>query len=384
MKKLFISYIRKYQSDIKILAQQLKFRGIKLWRDVDDLLKGYGNESQIVRAIRKECFGFLLYITPDLSESDFVRLVEIPTAFKKLTQDDTFMFIPVFKNISPLAARKKFNTKFGFNIGGFDGFPIKGRADLTNIPTIILRDIIRFYWPKKKQKINVALHSKQYTCNIDSDLDMDFSLFHRNGDLHKRWKLILNAITEVKNAISSNSHCRHIVVKGKFHLSLGLCFGYIFRSVTGFDLKTEQNGQIWSSKHIRRNIRKTELIRQNSHEGNLKSRNLIIEIGISQNISNDVNKYISSKRLKFRRRLIFTKRDMVIANSRIAGKIISQIADQIKENCRNCRIKKTHLFMSVPLSFAVLLGPQLNACGQIQCYEYDNTSSNYIPCFLIG
>jgi hypothetical protein len=42
-----------------------------------------------------------------------------------------------------------------------------------------------------------------------------------------------------------------------------------------------------------------------------------------------------------------------------------------------------HLFVAAPFAFAVMVGRKLNACGRVQCYDFDKAGGGYVPAGLL-
>jgi len=84
MNAYFLSYSRRNADEVTGLAQQLKARGLRLWRDVDNLPVGQITEAAVCHAIEVESTGFICYLTPDsMLDSDFIESVELPVAVQR-------------------------------------------------------------------------------------------------------------------------------------------------------------------------------------------------------------------------------------------------------------------------------------------------------------
>src|SRR5713101_473733 len=66
----FVSYRRKDADEVRGLEAELRLRGIRTWRDVNDLHLGGATEKDILHGIATESDAFILYATPRLYERD--------------------------------------------------------------------------------------------------------------------------------------------------------------------------------------------------------------------------------------------------------------------------------------------------------------------------
>src|SRR5205085_3904711 len=95
-----LSYAREDMEEVKYFQLQLKVRGVRAWRDVTDLPLGGATEGEIVHAIETVADAFVVYVTPNSLDSDFVWDIEIPVALKRQRNDPLFNIVPVLKDVS--------------------------------------------------------------------------------------------------------------------------------------------------------------------------------------------------------------------------------------------------------------------------------------------
>src|SRR5438046_7734224 len=96
----FLSYKRKDAEQVKSLQLHLKGRGVRAWRDITDIILGGFTEHEIVRAIKEECDAFVIYITPECLQSDFIWDIEVPAALQRWEQDQAFNIIPILQGVT--------------------------------------------------------------------------------------------------------------------------------------------------------------------------------------------------------------------------------------------------------------------------------------------
>ena len=77
-KKLFLAHYSGDANEVDYLATELRLHGILPWVDKDGGFSvGDELESEARRAIRKDCFGLLLYGTDSVFERPFIRTASI-------------------------------------------------------------------------------------------------------------------------------------------------------------------------------------------------------------------------------------------------------------------------------------------------------------------
>ena len=169
------------------------------------------------------------------------------------------------------------------------------------------------------------------------------------------------------------------------HLSLGLLLGFVFRERTGFRLDIEQatRGQetrIWSTSEDPLDHE----LSMNEYPAQLNSRNLLVKINLVAADDASIAAYVGKSGLAYRVLLDVTPPAYphFIASGQ-AVRIARDLTNRIKEIHARYATDSVHLFLAVPLGLAILISYNLNACGSIQCYEFDNASREYHPSCLL-
>jgi hypothetical protein len=89
---VLFSYAREDRDAVKDLQLRLKARGVRSWRDEDDILPGSLFEWEIVHAIEQEVDAMALYVTAESLKSDFIWKKEIPAALRRQQRDPQFSY----------------------------------------------------------------------------------------------------------------------------------------------------------------------------------------------------------------------------------------------------------------------------------------------------
>jgi hypothetical protein len=401
MCNVFLSYSHRNSDEVSTFAAQLRARGIRIWRDVDDLPAGRLTENEIRRAISAECWGLTVYLTPESMTADFVMSVELPAAINRQQIDPGFPIVPVFRSMTPDEARAGSMAELGVDLTAYNGHIIGSdvgdTADLQHHLRLSANKVLRAYLsrafdpmqPEHDRKPRLDLHTWPSRRNDPPpDLDLDWSRFFSNESLpsYDVWQsLLLPALSDVKDALAEITGPRTLCARAKARLSAALALGFIFRQPSGFNIEIEQDGETWSTAASRS---QASALRVTEADGDIRCAALAVQMCISSDVSPAVNRYVQARGRDFRARLRFEPQGgpgrSSVPDGQYAIDMAAQAGKRIRQACNDYRAEEIHLFASMPLGLAVLLGHQLNACGAIQCYEFENLSSSYHPSCLLG
>jgi len=401
MRDVFLSYSHPNSDEVSGFAAQLRARGIRVWRDVDTLPAGGLSENEIRNAISSECWGLTAYLTPESMTSDFVMSVELPVAINKQQSDPGFLIIPIFRAMTLDQARKASVEKLGVDLTVYNGHIIGGdvveAAGLQNHFRISANKALRAYLsrafdpmqPEHGRKPRLDLHTWPSRRNDPSpDLDLDWSRFFSNESLPSSdvWQsLLLPALNDVKDALTEITGPRTLCTRAAARLSAALALGFIFRQPSVFNIEIAQAGETWSTAASRS---QATVLRITEAGGDIHSAALAVQLSISADVSPAVNRFVQARGRDFRARLRLEPQGgpgrNSVPNWQYAIDMATQAGARIRQACNEYNAEEVHLFASIPLGLAVLLGHQLNACGAIQCYEFENLSSSYHPSCLLG
>lgn len=407
MAKIFLSYKRKDLDEVVMLANQLKARGLSTWQDVSDLSLGRPTEQQIRDALALECVGFLVYLTKDSLESDYVMKVELAAALRQRDDDPGFAIIPVFRGISIADAKDATVAVVGRDITTFSGVKISApkrtstdkarsrlRSELGTVAQRALQAALKrntySFTADQGRRLILDVHTRQYTRQPQApDLDLDWRpFFNEGGSLPSPvvWAdTLLPALTDIKQAVAKEYGTRTVYIRAKAHLSVALALGFTFRATTGFHLDVLQGQEVWTTNCTPQD-REPLVVR--ATEGAIDSRDLAVELGIRRDVSSAVDNIVRKRGQEFRARVRLQPPvgpdEDAVASTEEALAMAKQIANEIRQLPGKYGTDTTHVFAAMPLAVAALLGHQLNACGRIQLYEYNNEDNNYeASCLLV-
>ena len=125
---VFLSYAREDTEAVKDIQLRLKVRGVRCWRDVDDMPVGSHTESEIVRAIEHDADAIALFLTPSFLQSDFIWRVEVPAALRRQKDDPHFHIVPILLGVSFAEVRKFCYNRNLTDVSGFNGLSLSGNG----------------------------------------------------------------------------------------------------------------------------------------------------------------------------------------------------------------------------------------------------------------
>ncbi len=376
--KFFLSYSHKDVEDIAIIARTLMIHGIKTWQDINSLGSGL-TEAEIRRAIQEECVGLIFYSTDDSLKATMIRDVELKVAEERFLKDKNFHIVPIFRSGID-ESNNALNGCLKTKISDFNGAIVKDNDLVTaaqRAASLVLKNLS---FPTK-DFLSVGLVSYQKNSD-DVALDLDFTpYFVESLPLEKTWNSeFLPAIISLKESLLSKRNTK-LRLFSRAHLSFGFMLGYIFRDRTGFVIEAEQinkpNREIWSNQAKEdSNPLKIEC----TQVTNFDAKDIVVNLNITSNDNNSFTNYVQKSGLRYRA-LIEAKPSFypfLISNGQAIA-VARELTNKIKEAHGTYNTNVVHLFAAVPFGLAIMIGHQLNACGRIQCYEFDKTKREYYP-----
>lgn len=376
----FLSYSRKNITQIKVVAETLMIHGIDVWQDVSNLGQGIA-ERRIQEAINKQTNGMVILITPQSVNSAFIRSVELPLADKRCKQDYDFQIVPIF--CMPIdAADIALKECLTIPISNFNGVKFDGKDDERKEILWAAQRAVEIILENLKLQNNdpfvIGIASKQRVPG-DVSLHLNFINYFVNGlPSTGVWaEQIATALKTVKSALVKRN-ILSLKLKTFCHLSLGCLFGYIFRRTTGYRLEIEQLSEgklnIWSTqaKKERNPLQMVEL------PGEVGSKSLCVRINLMSSDDLSVKNYAKKNAMSFRAVLELSPASYPFKISDgEAATIAEDLSSKLKELHARYGTDTVHLFASIPLGLSILIGFNMNACGTIQCYEFDNGRREY-------
>ena len=261
---VFLSYAHEDTEFVKDLQLRLNVRGIRSWRDVDDLLSGSPFEDDIVHAIEYEIDAIALYITPNFLKSRFIWKVEVPAALRRHKRDPHFHIVPILQGVSFSEVQQSCMNWDQADLSRFNGIPLTdGATDAAwKVQNDIARRLLQAAMTLRLRRIEAGsgyepwlslktFFFKAHTTCLDLDLNW-LGLIREKERLStlQEWEQILwPALLDVKQVISEKIPNRRIHLCIQSILPVAIALGFVFRESARFALLIErsQKGENWST-----------------------------------------------------------------------------------------------------------------------------------------
>lgn len=191
-------------------------------------------------------------------------------------------------------------------------------------------------------------------------------------------RTLLPQLRSVEQKIRTEKSERLIRLRGDICLSTAFAVGNIFSASAGYRFEIQHRQQIWFSDVPPDEAYQIDFVLEN---GNPNAKDLLCVISVTGDAKPQALQYVERRNLRFQAQLSLAPIDGSHDHS-IRGNVdASSFAWRVRSSLRQAvdRIvpQTTHLFYFGPASLAVLIGQKLNACGEIQFYEFQNPG--YVP-----
>lgn len=400
---IFLSYKREDADEVSRLQSQLHARGIQAWRDVTHLSIGSVTKDEIVRTLTEECDVFLLYVTPESLDANFIWHVEVPTALDCYENDHSFSIIPVLRGVSihqlrQCCARHGVQDLTAFNaIRGPVG--VDGKWDesevhifMREIAQRVLHDALHLRLQRvtgpRTYEPSLCLHTSHYMPPIDDlDLDLNWTEFFKEGT-DERWPseqewqdTLLPALYDVKNTLSTLPHSGILRIAVHGFLPVAFALGFILPQNARFTFVLEHKQEKWRSDEPP--FHESEPLTTRLFEMEDGDKQVaVVELSISRWVTTIVDAQLPSLGITPGYRLQLEINGGPDTNSVKDGAHASAIARQFGRELRTLYdrqgVRQIHLFFAAPVELATLLGHHLNATGTLNVYQHVRNPGLYV------
>ncbi len=247
----------------------------------------------------------------------------------------------------------------------------------------------------RARAINVDLLSYIDIAPRDSTtIRIDWTSHFSNGIApSETWaQMLLPELERVYRQVGRTSPEPAVALRQRATISVGLAFGAIFSAASGIRLWVEQRTddqeiEWWAAQEDAPTIVGL-LLNEQCTLLDLQSHDTLIEVGVSQDIGQSVERWRQTQGLTFAKHMVFVPNlgpgRTVVPDAAHA----LAMARQIGVACVAAHIAHPtgtiHLLVSAPFGLALMIGRKLNACGSVQCYDFDKGGSTYAPSCLLN
>lgn len=391
LSRLFLCHYSGFASEIAVLAQELRLRGVPPWVDRDGGF-GFGDNSQTearrVISSAQETFGLLFYATPDVFSRPFIREIELATAITRKDEQPDYLFVIVTRKLGRGDLEKEARRFVSVDLNKFHGASIHDkdseginalplRPQLQSIARGVLEKRLPFLLEQDAPLVGINFCTRDYLAVAPDDvLDIDARAVVEEGG-EANWKRVVEGLRDVKEAIRKIQPVPIVRVQGSKHLTGAFVIGRVFASATVKELLVRQGDDLWSS---RANCGGMESpLSVSVEDDSVSSRHLFVEIGERRSIRGAVREFAASSGVAPTAYLRFERANSSasVLDGATACAIVQQVKEELQVITQKRRIEKIHLFGALPQGLMMLLGHRLNATVPVQLYEFDG--SKYQP-----
>jgi hypothetical protein len=388
--RCFVSYRRSRLSEVERLIRSLRERGIPTWQDVKDLDETH-TDSELRRVLKdSDTANAVLWITPDVADSDIIRRVEAPLIMSRAdSEDDPFFVVPVAAGgagygdaAEAVGEDLSLATLEEWNIRKVANDPAR-EADVRVISQRVLSRRLRAVVDgmDADDPITLGLFARKGPAadnNFALAMDWTGRITNRHAS-ETIWKRhLLPAVADVVDSVEQFSGGKQVIASGLPTISAAFALGRGFMAPRGIESTWLQfspaSGEVgWSLREAREDI---ELVVR-CRDKDAGADDLAVLVSVSAPVE---HAWAASKEdLPSFRALVDVRLNghgNAVLNAGQALDIAHQTIDAVRQARNEFRPKgSVHLFMAVPVGISFLLGQLSNTLGPIRLYEHDETDA---------
>jgi hypothetical protein len=211
---------------------------------------------------------------------------------------------------------------------------------------------------------------------VDLEVPM-IDLFSSVNDPASSFQQASQALNQIKQVLSDPYFSKHLLVHLQTRLTLAFLFGWVFRKVTGYELKVVHRGQVWATSglpYVRTELYDTPPIIMNPD-----SQDIVLVLNIRRQLTTSVDKFVRTWQPPPRVIISYTLEGHQIKSAAHALSLAQEISSKIKNllDLEMWAADRIHLFTAMPAALATLIGYHLNAIRPIKIYFLDESRSRF-------
>ncbi len=397
----FLSYKRSRIAEAKLLIAAQHDVGIPTWQDVEDLAEDPTEEA--IRSVLSDpgIANAILWLTPEVQESEIIRRVEVPLIIERFRKQDGFF-------ITPVAAGGLTYDQVADVVGEFIGIEDLQNWNIRKVSTDPIsvgeaREIALKVLQRRIEVVNnklapreplrIVLNTRREMPDTGATLTINWTRRFNGREASKQtWdQYLLPALNDVADTVQQKAPGRTLLATGLLSIPAATALGFVFMAPRRLNIAWEQympNGktQIWA-------INKDP--EESGFEANVISNvvtsdDLAVLISVNADVSHAIRSSQSTLPL-FRAYLHIQHRTRTgaieITSPGQAAHLAHLVANAARKAREDYRISgRIHLFLATPVGLAVLIGQLLNTLGQMQTYEHipEGATGYYAPAALLS
>jgi len=399
--RTFISYRRSRTGEAALLIAAHHDHGIPTWQDVKDLEQV--PTSDALHEVLQDLFtaSALLWITPDVKDSDVIRKIEVPDILKRATRRDGFFVVPVCAGgttyqTASNAVDEQLSADIlsDWNLLKVASDPISA-ADAAGVATRVLMRRLRAVHAQTApgEPFKITVHTRVgRPIQPGTALAIDWCgrFAGREATSHAWQEHLLPALAEIVRNVQATDGNRPIVLSGLACLPAVTSLGAAFLATGGRQISWNQytpgrGEQLWSLDAAREDAG----FKFTTTERDVSGKDLAVLVSVNENVEPAFSQTSRSMLPAFRAITRVSHPESPrfdITSAGVAVDVAMTVVDAIRAARRIHRPLSTiHLFMAVPAGLALLIGQLLNTVGPVQTYEHipRDGVGVYVPAALL-
>ena len=217
---------------------------------------------------------------------------------------------------------------------------------------------------------------RAYDCQADYELDWSVHFDHLSRCVPDAtmWNShLLPELRTLERAISQQTSCRCIRIRGSLCLSAAFAVGHAFSVSGGYRIELLHRTEIWRSETPPDPFYQLRTVEE---PGVPEASDLLFVLNVTGDARPQVEAFVQQQAMVFRVCLYLSPQegshDFSIQGVAQASALARLVRLELRKALATYRPTMTHLFYFGPQSLAILIGQKLNACGTIQLYEFQN------------
>lgn len=396
----FLSYRRNRLQEANLLIEAQHELGIPTWQDLDDLDE-LQTETELHAVLNDPTTAnTVLWLTPDVADSPTIQRVEAPESVRREQRGDAFFLIPVaaggldYDQAAAVAGdRLGIHDLSSWNIRRVTHDP-GTRDDISEIACRVLRRRLRALHetlpPDEPFRVRLMTRRQPgFETGWALSIDWSHHFTVRNAHAGAWQKALLPALRAIRETLRSRAPRRDVEASGGATLSAGLAFGRAFLALDrDFELSWRQEAenkpdQIWSLSAPPEDVPILVSRQAIRTDGDA----LAVLLSVSQDVEPAFGK--SRATLPTFRAAVNVRppgepfEGLAIETPGQAVQIVDRTVEAIRQARAELGTTSVHIFATIPVGLAVLLGQRLNTLGPVQTYEHDPATGTYSPEVLL-
>lgn len=378
MKKLFIAHSTKNSrrvQEVHTLAEELRLRGLIPWVDKLGGFKiGDHSRDEARRAIREDCFGFVLYATPDVFDSEFVREVEMDEARRVKAKRPGFLLFAVPRDLSFKELQEASKATYNLDLSSFHSISLAdngSQSALANIADAILeRALAGKKLEKPGDRIRLQFSTRELMPDDEGDLlRIDATASFNEGRCSaSNWSRIIRGLQDIKQRIASEFGRPRLVVHGSKHLSAAFLLGRVFAP---FDIDIRQTKrEYWRSDGEGSGMMPLDISSMIREQGTTA---VFLEVRSGRkNVSAAAEAFARKHGLNPRVRLSIGPEAKVNVDNLFCRQLADQTYKALENSLRGIdfAVDRIHIFAAAPQAFMVMLGGRFQGMPPTVLHEW--------------